>query len=984
MRYADELNQVLKLHGPAMQIHTRWILLLAISFLALFNSARLAAETQVDRMPRMHGLCVQVGASFATTSHVSQSKDLLIHVLDPERESIEKQLQRIQQSPTKASVIFEHWTHTWLPHAENLANFVLVENTTLIGREEIERVLVPGGVGLIRKGDTYLRVTKSLSGETDEWTHQWHDVDGGLTTDDERIGIPQGIQWLSGPLFAMAGRKSSTQTLVSSGGLNFYITQNVQENVGVAAEEMQQYLVARDAYNGLVRWQRKWTGPFVTGNGETNQRMVASNGRLYATDEDGFQCLDPKTGSTTSELELPIPPEKILVHDERVLVQVDSAIRAYDSELKEQIWTFAGKKLSGLVISEGRCFVLSSGRSRDGRFQHDIVCLRLDSGEIDWRTNSQPHVESPRVRINFVADDFVALQAHGSLHMFSSDDGQHLWSKQTDARPGKSYVDERYVGHFYRRGLVWMLAENSPREPDGQNVWLGLDPHTGEVERTLKTTGNWPRTDTPAKMGCQVLIASDRYIMIPRQATFVDFETGEKLSFKFTRGGCGLGFVPANGLVYSHPHACGCYSDALRGFMGMHSRSADELSKARSERATDQRLTSIFNPKLLANDVSQAGDWPIYRGNTTRGGHSTAELGKQVQLDWSIAISPYSESMSGHAWKLRTGNLITPPTIAEGTAFVAEVDNGRIHAIDIETGASQWSFTASGRIDSPPTLYRGLCLFGSHDGYVYGLEAKTGKLAWKFRAAPIERRIVAFGSVESAWPVAGSVLVQDDIAFVAAGRAPDADGGIEVHAIEPTTGRPIWSKRVEAGSFRGLVDYLIGGNDAVYLANQRFDSRTGSQTEAASNAQHLRGGKVGLLEASWTKHDLALRKEIQTWKSNGASGQLLAFAPDVTAAYNFEAKQVLVQGDENEHLPIPAPRQVTGMAITNERLVLAGGLDRSNAALGGFLQLVDLGTGDRTAEESLTAEAVFDGVALSNGRIFVSTQDGKLHCFSTK
>ena len=80
-------------------------------------------------------------------------------------------------------------------------------------------------------------------------------------------------------------------------------------------------------------------------------------------------------------------------------------------------------------------------------------------------------------------------------------------------------------------------------------------------------------------MGCQALIASDRYIMIPRQATFVDFETGEKLSFKFTRGGCGLGFVPANGLVYSHPHACGCYSDALRGFMGMHSYPTEEIQK---------------------------------------------------------------------------------------------------------------------------------------------------------------------------------------------------------------------------------------------------------------------------------------------------------------------------------------------------------------------------------------------------------------------
>ncbi len=193
----------------------------------------------------------------------------------------------------------------------------------------------------------------------------------------------------------------------------------------------------------------------------------------------------------------------------------------------------------------------------------------------------------------------------------------------------------------------------------------------------------------------------------------------------------------------------------------------------------------------------------------------------------------------------------------------------------------------------------------------------------------------------------------------------------------------MWSSRVEGDSFRGLADYLIGGEDAVYLGNQRFDPQTGNHAEASSDSRHLRGGKVGLLEASWTKHDLALRKEIQTWTAQDTSGQLLAFAPGVSAAYNWEAKHVLVHGDENEHLPVRAPRQVTGMAITEELLVVAGGLDRSNSLRGGFLQVVDLASGKVTTEEKLSAEAVFDGVALANKRIFVSTQDGNLHCFST-
>ena len=115
----------------------------------------------------------------------------------------------------------------------------------------------------------------------------------------------------------------------------------------------------------------------------------------------------------------------------------------------------------------------------------------------------------------------------------------------------------------------------------------------------------------------------------------------------------------------------------------------------------------------------------------------------------------------------------------------------------------------------------------------------------------------------------------------------------------------------------------------------------------------------------------------------GIEGQLLAVAQDVSAAYNFEAKQILVHGDENEHIPVPTPRQITGMAITNEHLIVAGGLDRSNASLGGFLQVVDLGTGDLAIEKKLSSEPVFDGVALADGNIYVSTQDGVLHRFAT-
>ena len=68
------------------------------------------------------------------------------------------------------------------------------------------------------------------------------------------------------------------------------------------------------------------------------------------------------------------------------------------------------------------------------------------------------------------------------------------------------------------------------------------------------------------------------------------------------------------------------------------------------------------------------------------------------------------------------------------------------------------------------------------------LRADDGRLVWRLRAAPHDERIVAYGQIESPWPVPGSVLVVDDAAYFAAGRQPLADGGIL--ALPPTGQRP--------------------------------------------------------------------------------------------------------------------------------------------------------------------------------------------------
>jgi outer membrane protein assembly factor BamB len=79
---------------------------------------------------------------------------------------------------------------------------------------------------------------------------------------------------------------------------------------------------------------------------------------------------------------------------------------------------------------------------------------------------------------------------------------------------------------------------------------------------------------------------------------------------------------------------------------------------------------------------------------------------------------------------------------------------------------------------------------GCNDGYVYALEAATGRLLWRFRAAPVERRVMVFGELWSTWPVNSGVLVQDGVVYAAAGII-NYDG-THVYALDAVTGRIKW------------------------------------------------------------------------------------------------------------------------------------------------------------------------------------------------
>jgi hypothetical protein len=278
--------------------------------------------------------------------------------------------------------------------------------------------------------------------------------------------------------------------------------------------------------------------------------------------------------------------------------------------------------------------------------------------------------------------------------------------------------------------------------------------------------------------------------------------------------------MPCNGQLYIPPHQCFCYQEAkLNGFNAL----TNEIDSQRwkSKDPLNRRLEKGSAFQMKNKNINYENEWPTYRHDPKRSGSINSSIPEKLD----------------QLWKVNVGNKISQPVVAEGKVFVASMDAQRISCLDAINGKILWQYTAGGRIDSPPTIYKSRVLFGSTDGWVYCLRVSDGELVWRFQAAPQDRRVIAFNQLESAWPVHGSILVEHGVAYFAAGRSSFLDGGIYVYGINPETGEKLHETRLDGPhpnlfeepgrpfDMEGaLPDILVSQDNYIYMRNIKFDN----------------------------------------------------------------------------------------------------------------------------------------------------------------
>lgn len=868
----------------------------ALSFALLLTllPGNLRADVQDDAQAILNesgisaGFFVHLGAGDGKLSQALRTNDATqVHGLVRRGSQLDAMRQLALKTEQYGNVSFDRLDGNQLPYVDNLVNLLVADEIDDVPLQEILRVLVPNGVAMIKTDDGWEKVVKPRPENIDEWTHFLHDATGNSVAHDDVVGPPRHLQWVGSPRWSRHhDRMASMSALVSSGGRMFYI---MDQGSRISIQLPPKWkLMARDAFNGVVLWERDipdWQShlwPLKSGPSQLTRRLVSSDDTVFATL--GYNApttaIDAASGETLRTYEGSEATEEI-IHTGDLLFLVVRKTKAElqdyaplfgrvgdQADVRKLFWNEEPRVLMAFDADSGRRLWAKQTRispltlSADGSnlYFHDgeqVVSLNQKSGEVAWQTDPVTRRES--FTFNFgprlVVYNDVVLYAggDGKMSSFDTGNGKELWNASFPNSGYQSPQDLMVVN-----GMVWVAPLTSGRDT---GVYVGRDPRTGEVKKEFA-----PDVETYwFHHRCYIAKATDNFLMPSRTGIeFVDPDQEHWDIHHWVRGGCLYGVMPCNGLTYAPPHNCACYPEAkLFGFNALAPSSPTRPVPAEVPETGRLQQGVAYESKLSELNAEQTrNDWPTYRHDAGRSGNA------------GLAV----EAKVGQQWEAKLGGRLTAPVIADGVVYVAQTDKHTLHALNQKDGQPRWKYTIGARIDSPPTIYRGRVVFGGADGWIYCLTT-DGQLAWRYRAAPLDRRTMAFEQLESLWPVHGSALVQNDIVHCVAGRSNFLDGGLRLLRIDLATGKKISETIMdetnpETGNNLqeklqilqmpvGLPDILSSDGRHLFMKSQKFDLE-GNRLEIgpnsgdfASQASKQRGedahifAPMGFLDETW-------------------------------------------------------------------------------------------------------------------------------------
>lgn len=368
-------------------------------------------------------------------------------------------------------------------------------------------------------------------------------------------------------------------------------------------------------------------------------------------------------------------------------------------------------------------------------------------------------------------------------------------------------------------------------------------------------------------------------------------------------------------------------------------------------------------------DEAPADAWPLARGCAAATGRSAMRLALPLVEHWRRSFE-----------KTAFGAV---PAIARGAIYVGDLD-GTFHALDLETGATRWSFRAeaagfpsAAAASLDPALP--LVVVGDDTGVVRGFDQATGRVLWEYETdGEISGGPTILPAADGA---PARVLVGSQDASLACLAL--ADGAVAwKHSIadqircSPT----VAEGRVSIAGCDGSL-HVIDAATGTEAAAVPIDGPTGTTPAAAD-------GRVYFGTEGGTFFGIDLRAATVAWKmtpaANAQAYRSSAALADGLAIVGSRGKAVesfaLADGSRGWRRGMRGRVDASPVVLP---LASGGRLAVVVADAAGRIAVLDAATGE-PAWEFDAGGGFSAGAAVAAGRVVLASDDGTVWCFREK
>ncbi len=430
-------------------------------------------------------------------------------------------------------------------------------------------------------------------------------------------------------------------------------------------------------------------------------------------------------------------------------------------------------------------------------------------------------------------------------------------------------------------------------------------------------------------------------------------------------------------------------------------------------------LSAAFSAHL---STGTAENWPTYRSDAARSAYTTNAIPMKLVPNWTYT-PPHAPNPAWSKQARLEYDHTYHPVLFEGLLFFGSSSDHKVYALDAITGKSRWSFFTDGPVRVAPAVSEHGLFVGSDDGFLYCLEPMTGKLKWKHRASPIDDRIMGNDRLISRWPVRGGPAIHDGRVYFTAGIWPTE--GVTVCALDASDGSVVWKNdscgtvisdkpragsKVESGP-AGQGHLAVGAGVLVVPTGRAapavFDLKDGS-LKYFHHSLYVNKVNGGTKAAVYDDQFVVFGENYPATKTRVNRTRVCAatngedISAGICAAHAYHPDMLVTStgkglagyaklAEEKErkqrngeitkyrslnHKPLwecrtPFPAREI---VATPSAILIGGEQE--------LAIIDIKTKAVTSHARL--EGKVQSLAVANGRVYVATEDGTLHCFSDK